>query len=109
MLSLRFPAFRCIPLPFACFRSRRLDFARVLTEDGRVLLLDEPTAGLDAANARNILERIAAMEGRMNVVATHDLEGETLRRFGEVLLLEGGKPCFAERRIPSSPTGGFRN
>lgn len=69
---------------------RRFDFARILAEDGKILLLDEPTAGLDAANARNIMDQIAAMDGRMILVATHDLEEENLRRFDEVYVMKEG-------------------
>ena len=70
---------------------RRFDFARILAEDGKILLFDEPTAGLDAANARNIMDQIAAMDGRMILVATHDLEEENLRRFDEVYIMKEGR------------------
>ena len=56
----------------------------------KILLFDEPTAGLDAANARNIMDQIAAMDGRMILVATHDLEEENLRRFDEVYVMKEG-------------------
>lgn len=69
---------------------RRFDFARVLAEDGKILLFDEPTAGLDAANARNIMDQIAAMGGRMIMVATHDLNEENMRHFDEVYIMEEG-------------------
>ena len=54
-------------------------------------MFDEPTAGLDAANARNIMDQIAAMDGRMILVATHDLEEENLRRFDEVYIMKEGR------------------
>ena len=69
---------------------RRFDFARILAEDRKILLFDEPTAGLDAANARNIMEQIAAMDGCMVMVATHDLDEENMRRFDEVYIMENG-------------------
>ena len=69
---------------------RRFDFARILAEDRKILLFDEPTAGLDAANARNIMEQIAAMDGCMVMVATHDLDEENIRRFDEVYIMENG-------------------
>lgn len=70
---------------------RRFDFARILAEDGKILLFDEPTAGLDAANARNIMEQIASMDGRIIVVATHDLDEENMHRFDEIYIMENGK------------------
>ncbi len=70
---------------------RRFDFARILAEDGKILLFDEPTAGLDAANARNIMEQIASMDGRIIVVATHDLDEENMRRFDEIYMMEAGR------------------
>ncbi len=70
---------------------RRFDFARILAEDGKILLFDEPTAGLDTANARNIMEQIATMDRRIIVVATHDLDQENMRRFDEIYMMEAGK------------------
>lgn len=92
---------------------RRFDFARVLAEDGKILLFDEPTAGLDAANAQNIMNQIAAMDGRMVMVATHDLEEENLRHFDEVYILEAGRAAlhgapdfvFASKQYQKLKTG----
>ena len=36
------------------------------------------------------MEQIAAMDGRMILVATHDLEEENLRRFDEVYIMKEG-------------------
>jgi len=58
-------------------QQRRVLIARALVRDPQVLLLDEPTAGLDAPSEAALLAllRELADEGRTVVVATHDLAG----------------------------------
>ncbi|WP_148571218.1 ABC transporter ATP-binding protein [Nocardioides caldifontis] len=52
---------------------QRLAIARALLRDSPVLVLDEPTTGLDAATARRVLEPLrAAARDRTVVVVTHD-------------------------------------
>jgi ATP-binding cassette subfamily C protein CydD len=52
---------------------RRLALARALLKDAPVLLLDEPTANLDADAARALLPVIAAAaKGRTTLIVTHD-------------------------------------
>ncbi len=74
---------------------KRVALARALLVDTPVLLLDEPTAGLDAASRRLVSESIAAAcSGRTVLLATHD---EHLCRLADrVLVLEGGR--FGEAR-----------
>lgn len=88
---------------------RRLDFARILAQDGKILLFDEPTAGLDAANARNIMEQIAAMDNRMVLVATHELDAENMKRFDEVHIMEQGKIIFSGTPDMVLSCGAYRN
>ena len=53
-------------------QARRLCLARVWISDAEVILLDEPTAGLDAANEHAYFEALAASaRGRTLVIATH--------------------------------------
>lgn len=55
---------------------QRVLVARALVQDARVLLLDEPFTGLDAASAERLeaLMRTLAAEGRALLVATHDVD-----------------------------------
>ncbi len=60
---------------------QRLALARALIHDPSVVLLDEPTAGLDPASARHVRDLIAELrrEGRAVLVSTHNLtEAEEL-------------------------------
>ena len=77
--------------------ARRAQFAATVAHEPDLLLLDEPTAGLDVATKRDMwcwLEALAAA-GKGIVVATHDLaEAE---RFGSILLYEAG---LASAQVP---------
>ncbi|MFT0860914.1 thiol reductant ABC exporter subunit CydC [Ancylobacter sp. G4_0304] len=53
-------------------QARRLALARVLLRDPAILILDEPTEGLDAPTGRALMEAVvAAMAGRTVLVITH--------------------------------------
>ncbi|KAB0669736.1 thiol reductant ABC exporter subunit CydC [Oryzomonas sagensis] len=69
---------------------RRLAIARAILKDSPILLLDEPTEGVDAAAARSLLERVFSYaEGRALLVITHSRIG--LEAMDEVLLMDGGR------------------
>lgn len=55
---------------------QRLALARAIYKDARVLFVDEPTASLDAANRRKVINLFLdfAARGRTVIVATHDSE-----------------------------------
>lgn len=54
---------------------QRLAIARAVLRDAPVLVLDEPTTGLDAIAARRIVEPLRRlMAGRTTIVITHDLD-----------------------------------
>lgn len=69
--------------------ARRLGLARVLLKDAPVLILDEPTEGLDADNERRVLDAILADTGsRALLLITHRPAG--LEQMDEVVLIEDG-------------------
>jgi len=62
----------------------------VLKSSGALLLLDEPTANLDAANERILLETLREVsEGRSLIHITHRLVG--LESMDEILVLQAGR------------------
>ena len=69
---------------------QRIALARALAADARFLILDEPTAHLDADTARAVMADLAAGAGDRGVlVITHSDIG--LEAFDEVLELRGGR------------------
>ncbi len=71
--------------------ARRLAIARALLKDAPILVLDEPTEGLDATTARALEETLArAMQGRTVLLITHRL-GMLGALVDEVAVLEAGR------------------
>lgn len=69
---------------------QRISLARAFLRDARVLLLDEPTTGLDPENAALVNEAIAELaQGRTVLMVTHDRQ--TARTADRVVLLERGR------------------
>jgi ABC-2 type transport system ATP-binding protein len=87
--------------------ARRLQLAASMIHAPRLLLLDEPTAGLDAVSRQEVWRRLAgrAAEGVSVLISTHDLaEAEWCTR--AVLLFEGriaavGAPGQVARSAPA--------
>jgi ATP-binding cassette subfamily C protein CydC len=75
---------------FSGGQARRLALARVLLSPAPVLILDEPSAGLDAATEREFLETLeAATSGRSVILIAHRLMG--VERPTRILRLIGGR------------------
>ncbi|HWC26721.1 MAG TPA: metal ABC transporter ATP-binding protein [Solirubrobacteraceae bacterium] len=73
---------------------QRVLIARALVQDARVLLLDEPFAGVDRTSEEAIMAILDELrgEGRVLLVATHDVE--QARRWDRVLCLAGAQIAF---------------
>jgi ABC-type multidrug transport system fused ATPase/permease subunit len=68
----------------------RLQIARAVLKDTRILILDEPTAALDAETELRVLERLVAWgQGRLIFLITHRLS--TIRRADQIVVLQEGR------------------
>jgi ABC-2 type transport system ATP-binding protein len=77
---------------------QRLHLARGLIGDPRVVLLDEPTSGMDPVAAREFRTLVTELrdEGRTVLLATHDMaEAEAV--CDRVTLIDGGRLLATER------------
>jgi ATP-binding cassette, subfamily B, bacterial len=69
---------------------QRLAIARAMIRDAPVLILDEPTTGLDAESGERVMEPLRRlMEGRATIVISHNLL--TVREATSILVLEDGR------------------
>ncbi|MDQ3677576.1 MAG: metal ABC transporter ATP-binding protein [Actinomycetota bacterium] len=77
---------------------QRVLLARALVQDARVLLLDEPFAGVDRTSERAIVDMFDDLraDGRILLIATHDIE--QARRWDRVLCLTGRQVAYG---VPS--------
>jgi len=83
---------------------QRISIARTAVRDAPILILDEPTTGLDGENARLVSEALVRLaEGRTTFLITHDLrqvstadqilyveEGDVVERGTHAQLLDAG-------------------
>jgi ABC-2 type transport system ATP-binding protein len=72
---------------------QRLKLASALVHDPQLLLLDEPTAGLDPEGRERmleLLESLAARHGKSLILSTH-LLGDIERVCGQVVILDRGR------------------
>ncbi|WP_039056369.1 cysteine/glutathione ABC transporter ATP-binding protein/permease CydC [Enterobacter sp. Bisph1] len=69
---------------------RRLAIARALLHDAPLVLLDEPTEGLDASSESQILELLSeVMKGKTLLMVTHRLRG--LAGFDRIIVMDNGQ------------------
>ena len=87
---------------------QRVSAARAVVHDPRVLLLDEPYTGLDAAGADALTETLTALAagGAAMVLVTHHLD-EGLALATEVAVLRAGRLALHAPRYTVGDAAGF--
>ena len=70
---------------------RRLDLARTLWRQGSLVMLDEPTAGLDEKTRVELEKQIAQLPCEILIVAMHNYSPEFLDSFTKVLRIRDGE------------------
>ncbi len=80
------------PFVFSFGQQKRIALASVLAMQPRILIMDEPTAGLDEHTAQEMMQRLLAAADRPEaiVMVTHDLD-LAARFANRVVLLAGGR------------------
>jgi ATP-binding cassette, subfamily B, bacterial len=69
---------------------QRMALARAYLRDAQLLILDEPTAALDAKSELQVFERFAELTaGKMALLISHRFS--TVRMVDRIVVLEGGK------------------
>jgi ABC-type multidrug transport system fused ATPase/permease subunit len=69
---------------------QRISIARAVLRDAPLLVMDEPTTGLDPDSRREVMEPMEGLMSKRTVIAvTHDLD--TVRRADLILVLEAGQ------------------
>ncbi|MDQ3466785.1 MAG: ABC transporter ATP-binding protein/permease, partial [Chloroflexota bacterium] len=69
---------------------QRVAIARAMIRDAPLLILDEPTTGLDAATGERILEPLRRLiAGRTTIIVSHNLL--TVRDADQIIVLDGGR------------------
>jgi phospholipid/cholesterol/gamma-HCH transport system ATP-binding protein len=65
---------KLLPASLSGGMQKRVGLARAIMLDPRIILYDEPTAGLDPTNGRKIAETILALKaaGKTSILVTHD-------------------------------------
>ena len=69
---------------------QRIALARILLQQSPIVILDEPTVGLDAITERNLLNTIfASLQGKTVIWITHHLVG--VEKMDQIVFLENGQ------------------
>jgi phospholipid/cholesterol/gamma-HCH transport system ATP-binding protein len=94
-------AFHMMPAELSGGMRRRVGIARALVGNPKLVLFDEPTAGLDPPTARTILElamKLRDLEGVSSIFVTHRLEDIKLLSSSFATIDENGEVVFQHER-----------
>jgi len=84
---------------------QKLALARAYLRDAQLLILDEPTAALDARSEFEVFERFAELtEGKMALLISHRFS--TVRMADRIVVLEGGRLVEEGSHAQLIATGG---
>ena len=79
-------------------QARRLAMARAFLKDAPILILDEPTEGLDPASENLVLQAMANLtRGRTTLLITHRLQ--SLQQVDAILTLSHGRCAMARHEV----------
>ncbi|MDX6445033.1 MAG: ATP-binding cassette, subfamily bacterial [Blastocatellia bacterium] len=85
---------------------QRITIARAIIRDSPILILDEPSAGLDAESEELVFEALAnLMKGRTSIVIAHRLA--TVRRADVIFVIDGGEVVEQGTHEELLDTGGL--
>jgi len=88
---------------------QRISIARAIVKDTPILILDEPTASLDAETELRVMQNLAEWgEGRAIFIVTHRLS--TIRRADQIVYLHDGRIVEAgsHEALMARPDGSYR-
>lgn len=88
---------------------QRLSIARAIVKDSPILILDEPTAALDANTEHRVMGRLAKWgEGRAIFLITHRVS--TIRRGDQILYIDQGEiiESGSHQELMQKPNGRYR-
>ena len=81
---------------------RRVAIARAMVGNPRIILYDEPTAGLDPITSRaicNLIMGLRDIRGVTSVMVTNDLDAARILAVEKVVIDEAGKERFVDQNI----------
>jgi ABC-2 type transport system ATP-binding protein len=76
---------------------RRLGIAQTLLNDPRVLILDEPTAGLDPEERKRFKDLVAKLSGSRTIILSTHIVEDVEKVCNEIIIMNTGKFLFTGR------------